>query len=195
MATAQAYLAIIAPKRQVEVSLRARETSLAHLDYARRRLEAGAGTRRQRAARRTGGRRATRRGSKTTHLGVRIAQEALGVLMAANGPVDAAAEPVFDVPPTIDAEAGWMALRPDIRLFAATERAADRVWRDSSKDWFPDRHRDVRSAGARPREHLQFSARSWRFVVNFSQPVFDGGVRRGTEAVSRSPSSTCRGWR
>ena len=40
VATAQAYLAIIAPKRQVEVSLRARETSLAHLDYARRRLEA-----------------------------------------------------------------------------------------------------------------------------------------------------------
>ena len=45
VATAQAYLAIIAQKRQVEVSLRARETALAHLDYARRRLEAGAGTR------------------------------------------------------------------------------------------------------------------------------------------------------
>src|SRR5688572_12136211 len=45
VATAQTYLAIIAQKRLVEVSLRARETSMAHLDYARRRLEAGAGTR------------------------------------------------------------------------------------------------------------------------------------------------------
>ena len=44
VATAQAYLAIIAQKRQVEVSMRARETALSHLDYARRRLEAGAGT-------------------------------------------------------------------------------------------------------------------------------------------------------
>ena len=74
---------------------------------------------------------------EVTQLAVHIAQEALGVLIAAAGPVDASAEPTFDIPTSIDAEAGWMALRPDIRLFEATERAADRVWKDSSKDWFP----------------------------------------------------------
>ena len=36
---------------------------------------------------------------ETARLGLRRAQEALGVLIASNGPVDAAAEPAFDVPP------------------------------------------------------------------------------------------------
>ena len=112
VATAQAYLAIIAQKRQVEVSLRARETSLAHLDYARRRLEAGAGTRLNEL--RAGQEVATNEARlENAQLGVSRAQEALGVLIAANGPVDAASEPVFNIPAgPIEAEAGWMALVP-----------------------------------------------------------------------------------
>ncbi len=177
VSTAQAYLAIIASKRQVEVSLRARETSLAHLDYARRRLEAGAGTRvnELRAGQEVASNEAR---LEVTHLAVHIAQEALGVLIAAAGPVDAAAEPAFNVPASIGAEAGWMALRPDIRLFTASERAADRVWRDSSKDWFPTGIASFDPQALVPASIFS-SARSWRFVVSFSQPVFDGGFRRG----------------
>jgi outer membrane protein len=177
VATAQAYLAIIASKRQVEVSLRARETSLAHLDYARRRLEAGAGTRvnELRAGQEVSSNEAR---LEVTHLAVHIAQEALGVLIAAAGPVDAAAEPAFDVPASTGAEAGWMALRPDIRLFTASERAADRVWRDSSKDWFPTGIASFDPQALVPASIFS-SARSWRFVVSFSQPVFDGGLRKG----------------
>ena len=109
VATAQAYLAIIAQKRQVEVSLRSRETSMAHLDYARRRLEAGAGTRLNEV--RAGQEVSTNDARvENAQLGVRRAQEALGVLIAANGPVDAASEPVFNIPAgPIEAEAGWMA--------------------------------------------------------------------------------------
>ena len=89
VATAQAYLAIIALKREVEVTQRAHETSLAHLDYARRRLEAGAGTRLNEL--RAGQEVATNEARlETAQLGVRRAQEALGVLIAANGPADAA---------------------------------------------------------------------------------------------------------
>src|SRR5688572_18663313 len=104
--TAQAYLAIIALKREVEVTQRALETSLAHLDYARRRLEAGAGTRLNEL--RAGQEVATIEARlETAELGVRRAQEALGVLMASSGPVDTAGNPVFNVPTVID-EAGWM---------------------------------------------------------------------------------------
>ena len=178
VATAQTYLAIIAQKRQVDVSLRARETSMAHLDYARRRLEAGAGTRLNEL--RAGQEVATNEARlENAQLGVRRAQEALGVLIAANGPADAASEPRFDVPAgPIEAEAGWMALRPDLRLFVAQERAADRVWRDSSKDWFPTATASFDPQALVPASIFS-SARSWRFVVNFSQPVFDGGLRRG----------------
>jgi outer membrane protein TolC len=177
VSTAQAYLEIIAEKRQVEVSLRARETSMAHLDYARRRLEAGAGTRLNEL--RAGQELATTEARiENAQLRVRRAQEALGVLIAANGPADAASEPVFSIPNPDEPEAGWMSLRPDVRLFVAQERAADRVWRDSSKDWFPTATATFDPQALVPASIFS-SARSWRFVVNFSQPLFDGGQRRG----------------
>lgn len=176
VATAQTYLAIIAQKRQVDVSLRARETAMAHLDYARRRLEAGAGTRVNEL--RAGQEVATNEARlENAQLGVRRAQEALGVLIVSNGPADAASEPRFDIPATVE-EAGWMSLRPDLRLFVAQERAADRVWRDSSKDWFPTAIASFDPQALVPASIFS-SARSWRFVVNFSQPLFDGGQRRG----------------
>ena len=55
IATAQAYLAILALKRQVDVNVRARETALAHLDYAQRRLSGWCGNEAQRVARGTRG--------------------------------------------------------------------------------------------------------------------------------------------
>jgi outer membrane protein TolC len=189
VSTGQAYLAIIAAKRQVDVSLRARETALAHLDYARRRLEAGAGTRLNelRAAQEVSSDEAR---LEVTQLAVRIAQEALGVLMAASGPVDAASEPKFEVPAAID-EAGWMALRPDLRLFAAEERAADRVWRDSSKDWFPTAVASFDPQALVPAS-IFTSARSWRLVVNFSQPIFDSGQRRAVKRIRESNLNVSR---
>jgi outer membrane protein TolC len=189
VATAQAYLAIIALKREVEVTERAHETSLAHLDYARRRLEAGAGTRLNEL--RAGQEVATIEARlETAQLGVRRAQEALGVLMAANGPCDAASQPVFSIPPD-EPEAGWMALRPDLRLFVAEERAADRVWRDSSKDWFPTAVATFDPQALVPASIFS-SARSWRFVVNFSQPIFDGGQRRGLRHVREANFNSAR---
>ena len=193
VATAQAYLAIIAQKRQVEVAMQARETAMAHLDYARRRLEAGAGTRLNEL--RAGQEVATDEGRlETAQLGVRIAQEALGVLIVATGPVDAAAEPVFDIADALDpavAEPIWMAARPDIRLFAATERAADRVWRDSFKDFFPTGVASFDPQAIVPASVFS-SARSWRFVVSFSQPIFDGGQRKGVKRFREAALNTSR---
>ena len=45
IATAQAYLQVIAFKRQVEVNQRALDSANAHLDYSTKRLEGGAGSR------------------------------------------------------------------------------------------------------------------------------------------------------
>jgi outer membrane protein TolC len=190
VATAQTYLAIIAQKRQVEVSLRARETSMAHLDYARRRLEAGAGTRVNEL--RAGQEVATNEARiESAQLGVRRAQEALGVLIASSGPADAASEPVFSIPNPDEPEAGWMAIRPDLRLFIAQERAADRVWRDSSKDWFPTAIATFDPQALVPASIFS-SARSWRFVVNFSQPLFDAGQRRGVRRFREANVNAAR---
>ena len=189
VATAQAYLAIIALKREVEVTQRALETSQAHLDYARRRLEAGAGTRVNEL--RAGQEVSTNEARlETAQLGVRRAQEALGVLIVSDGPADTAGDPVFVIPPIAD-EAGWMALRPDIRLFTADERAADRVWKDSSKDWFPTAIATFDPQAIVPAS-IFTSARSWRFVVTFSQPVFDSGQRRGVKRVREANYNVSR---
>jgi outer membrane protein TolC len=176
VATGQTYLSIIAARRQVEVSMRARETAIAHLDYAQRRLKIGAGTRLNelRAAQEVATNEAR---LENAQLGVRRAQEALGVLIVSNGPVDAVAEPVFELPPVVD-EPAWMAARPDVRLFTATERATERVWRNSFKDYFPTAVASFDPQGVTPAGAFAPS-RSWRFVLSFSQPVFDGGERRG----------------
>ena len=110
--------------------------------------------------------------------------------MAANGPVDAAQEPVLAVPPTFD-EKGWMALRPDLRLFAAQERAADRVWRDSSKDWFPTAIMTFEPQALVPASIFS-TDRSWRVLLNFTQPLFDGGVRKGLRRFRESEFNTSR---
>ncbi len=175
VSTAQAYLEVIAFKRQVEVSLRALETSRHHFDYARRRLEAGAGTRLNelRAGQEVASNEAR---LEVTQLAVRRGQEALGVLVAASGPVDTAEDPVFDIPAVID-QAGWMALRPDVRLFSAEVRAADRVWRDSSKDWFPTGDVLFEPQALIP-ANIFSSSRNWRVLFLFTQPLFDSGERK-----------------
>ena len=189
VSTAQAYLAVIAAKREVEVTQRAVDNSHAHLDYARRRLEAGAGTRLNEL--RAGSEAATNEARlETAQLAVRRTQEALGVLIVSDGPADTATDPVFVIPPIAD-EAGWMALRPDIRLFAAEERAADRVWKDSSKDWFPTATATLDPQAIVPAS-IFTSARSWRFLVTFSAPIFDSGQRRGQKRVRESDYNLAR---
>ena len=90
--------------RQVDVDERALESARAHLDYAQKRLEGGAGSRlnQLRAAQRS---RRTRRGSKSRDWRCSRAQEALGVLVVGRWPVDAGAEPCSSA--TAGPEADW----------------------------------------------------------------------------------------
>ncbi|HET7153897.1 MAG TPA: TolC family protein [Hyphomicrobiaceae bacterium] len=188
-ATAQAYLGIIAAQRQIEVNLLARETAQAHLDYAQKRLAGGAGTRLNelRAAQEVAADEAR---LEITRLAARRAQEALGVLMAANGPVDAAAEPAFDVPPVAD-EPSWMAARSDLQLFAATERAAERTLRDSFKDYFPTVVVSFDPQAVAPSGLFQPS-RTWRLTFSASQPIFDGGQRKGLARVREATQESSK---
>jgi outer membrane protein len=179
VATAQTYLTIIAQRRQLEVNQRALEAAGAHVDYAQRRLAQGAGTRLNelRAAQEVSTDQAR---LENAGLAFRRAQEALGVLMAANGPVDAAAEPVFDIPPmpAIADETAWMAARTDVRLSLATERAFERVWHDSKKDYLPTVTASFDPQALSPAGAF-VSSRSWRFALSGSIPIFDAGQRKG----------------
>jgi len=186
VAVAEAYLTVVALTRQVEVIQVAQTAAQAHLDYAERRLAAGAGSRLNelRAAQEVSGDEAR---LETAQLAVRRSQEALGVLVAADGPVDVNGEPTFDVPappgsPGLPAQpAGtvpaWMADRTDVKLTTAAQQAAERVVRDSSKDWFPSVVASLDPQAVTPSGAFSPSA-SWRFTVTASQPIFDSGERR-----------------
>jgi outer membrane protein TolC len=175
LATGQAYLAVIAQQRQVDVNVRARENARAHVDYARARLEGGAGSRLNEL-------RASQELEtdevflESARLALRRAQEALGVLVAEDAPVDAAAEPAFEVvaPPT---DGSWLRARTDVQLFTAQIEAADRVFRDSWRDWVPTAAASFEPQLVTP-SGVFTPSRTWRGFVSFSVPILDAGTRR-----------------
>ena len=118
------------------------------------------------------------------------AQEALGVLLAANGPVDAADEPDFSVPPTSVIAAGFLG-RTDLKLFTAEQQAAERVVKDSVKDRFPSLAATFEEQTTYP--PLFFSpTNSWRILLQASVPIFDGGLRTGQKQERQSALDVSR---
>lgn len=191
VAAAQAYLGIIAQRRQIAIDQRALEAARAHFTYADQRFQGGLGSRvnQVRAAQAVAA--AEARLETNTLLLVR-AQETLGVLMAENGPVDAGAEPTFDVPATISEDA-WQAARADVQLQAALIRAAERLVADTRKAWFPTGSVSFDPQYVTPAGLFQPS-RTWRLVFSVSQPVFDGGLgaARAIRSVSLDQATFAR---
>src|SRR5512133_1410456 len=102
VATAQAYLAIIARRRVFEANTRARDVARAHYDLAHQQLLAGAGSllnelRAQQVV------SADAVLVEQASLDVYRAQEALGVLVGDQGPVDTTGEPTLQAPMMLQA--------------------------------------------------------------------------------------------
>ncbi|HVH28253.1 MAG TPA: TolC family protein [Vicinamibacterales bacterium] len=183
VATADAYLAIIALRQLVEGDIRARDNARAHFDLATQLEQQGTGSRLN-ALRAQQQVSTFERNLEVANLAVYRAQEALGILVVADGPVDAGEEPVFDVP-TDPAAAGatraelapvLLQARPDLRLFTGEEQAAARVLRDSSKDRWPSLNALFLPQSVYPGQFFT-SPNNWRFLLQSSIPIFDGGMR------------------
>jgi outer membrane protein TolC len=174
--TAEAYLAIVARRRVREANERARDVARAHYELAKQLREAGAGSvlnelRAQQAL------SSDEVLLEQSAIDVYRAQEALGVLLAADGPVDAADEPVLDVPADLQAaDAAMPALRTDIQLAVAREHAAERVVTDTWKEALP-----VVSGLFQPQYFAPSTvfqpASGWRAEVLMTVPIFDAGAR------------------
>ena len=178
VAAAQAYLAVTAAHRQVDVSIRSIESARTHLDYAQKRFEGGAGSRlNQLRAAQVVSTEETR--LEAIQFALRTAQEALGVLIAADGPIDSGAEPVFDQTGAMDEEA-WRKARPDLITQAAVQRSAERVFKDSWKDLVPDVTASFDPTFLTPAGLFQPS-RTWRFTISTNYYLFEGGLRKVVE--------------
>ena len=177
VAAAQAYLAVIAMRRHVDVSTRALETARAHFDYADRRFAAGVGSglNRLRAGQVVTSTELQLEGAR---LSLRRAQEALGVVLASDGPVDAGAEPVLAASSATD-EASWTRARPDFLTRSAIQRAVEHVVKDHWMEWMPLPVVSFDPLVVAPSGLFQ-PARTWRLTVSMVQPLFDGGQRKAT---------------
>lgn len=181
VATAQAFLAVVARQRVLDANQRARDTAQAHYDFARQRRESGAGSRLNEL----------RAQQSVSSIDVVVeqaladlyrAQEALGVFVADNGPVTAGDEPLLDVPPSLDAAiAAIPTSRTDLLLAAGREKAATRVVTDSWKDWLPSVSGLFQPQYANPATTTQ-PAWSWRLQISAAMPMFDAGARREKRA-------------
>jgi outer membrane protein TolC len=176
-ATADAYLAVIAGRRITELNERARDTARAHYDYADQRFQGGIGSRLNAVRAQEDLSEAEAR-VEEARLAVRRAQEALGVLVAADGPVDAASEPAFDLPPDGMPDATLIRGRQDVQLVAARETAAVRVADDSWKERLPSASAVVAPQLLAP-AGLFADARSFRAAFQVAIPIFDSGQRAG----------------
>jgi outer membrane protein TolC len=100
------------------------------------------------------------------------------VLIAADGPVDAAGEPAFDLPSSPSNDAELVRARQDVQVFAARQTAAERVAADVWKSALPTATALVTPQLLAP-AGLFANAHSWRGTVLFGLSLFDAGNRKG----------------
>ena len=199
IATAEAYLAILGLRQVVALNERARDNARDHFDYAERRYESGLGSR-------LNALRAQQELSSDdarvheARLAVRRAQEALGVLVAVDGPLDAAADPVFDLPDELltGAPAGStpamrdaIATRADVRLVASRVSAAERVLNDSWREYLPSVGSLFAPQLLTP-SGLFSPTKSWSVSVFASVPIWEGGARRGRKSERQAELDVLR---
>ena len=192
LATADAYLSIIALRRVVEGNTQAVATGRAHFDLATQLEQQGTGSRLN-ALRAEQQLSTFQRNLEVSSFAVYRSQEALGVLLVANAAVDAVDEPDFALPPdaaeiasqTGDITPILLQSRPDLRLFTGQQQAAARVLRDSSKDWWPSLDALFIPQSVRPAQFFS-SADSWRFLLQANIPIFDSGTRSALKTQRQS---------
>ena len=189
-AAADAYLTILAQRRVVESNVRARDVAKAHFDLAAQLEQRGSGSK-------LNALRAQQQWStdetlvETARLALYRAQEALGVLVAVNESVDAGDEPQFALPaeePRIDL------FRSDLKLFAAEEQAAERIVRDSSKDWWPTVDAIFQPSTTVPSPFF-LPANSWRVLMQANIPIFDSGQKSAVKMQRQAAVDQARATR
>jgi outer membrane protein len=175
--TGRAYLAVIVQRRVLELNERARDNARAHYDFADQRLQGGLGSRLNalRAQQELSGDEAR---VEDARIALRRAQEALGVLVAVDRPVDASDEPSFALPALTTADLDLVRGRTDVLAIAARQTAAERVFNDAWKSYLPTATARVTPQLLVP-SGLFANSRSWSTSLQVSIPLFDGWQRRG----------------
>jgi outer membrane protein TolC len=177
VSTARAYLTVFAQRRQVEVNRQARDNALAHMQYADARLRGGIGNRTDWAR---AGQDLEQNEAllQSSYASLYRSQEALGILLGEDEPVDVADIPDIPGMPTLDQALQESQGRTDILLFRQQEKAADKSLNMSWTEYLPN---ITLSGGPYYNEPSSlFTLKTgWQVQAVLSWYLYDGGARYG----------------
>jgi outer membrane protein TolC len=189
-AVGRAYLTVVLEHRQLEVVARARQTSLAHYDYAHTRLLTGLGNGVD-DARAEQQLRTTEAQLKNAQTALVRAQSALAILLSEEDLVDAADEVTLTAASTrADAVADARANRADVRALEARRAATARLRRDDWVYYAPSLLAQAQ-AFEQTRTPLQ-PGRGWQADLVLSIPFYDGGLRYGVQRERQAADEEAR---
>jgi len=175
VATARAYLAVIAQKRQVDTITRAVAADRSHYDFTHTRFAGGVGNRvdEVRAAQQLAFDQAQ---LSASYAGLARTREALGVLLGEDQPVDALDDVSLPDGATRFEDAADR--RPDVR--AAKQRAlvAEKIRRQSWTDFTPVLSGQVQPFFQHPSTFMMPET-GWQAMLVLSFPLVEGGLRQG----------------
>ena len=184
VASARAYLTVIAQHRVLESAQRALINAKAHEDYAKSRFNGGVGNRLDFV--RASEERATAEARVRTQLvSLARAEEALGVVVGSDLPLDAAEEPWLRAPTNVPSAIGQAEQRPDIVAQRQRLASAQNAVRESWYDYMP-----VLSGVAAPfyvdPATATLPQTGWQAQLILSIPFYDGGYRYGAREERKS---------
>ena len=176
-ATGQAYLAVYAQKLVIEVDERARDTAQKHADYAHQRYAGGVGNRIDEV-------RAIQERStdealvQAAYAQLASVEEALGIMVGAEGPLDTASEPTLAAPPSLQEGLDRATGRTDVVVFDLRRQAATKTVEDDWSDYAPylvgvaQPFYESPGTPTVPRTGYQLE-------LLLTVPIYDGGLRNG----------------
>lgn len=178
VATGKAFLTVVGQHRVLETAERARDTAKAHEEFAKTRLSGGVGNKLD-AVRAAQERATSETRVQVQSLALTRAQEALGILVGENGPLDAVSDAGLPAPPTLNAA---MTEAESHRSDLAAQRERTEIARKNSRDSYVD-YLPVLSAIGQPfyqnPSTLTLPTTGWQAQLVLTIPLYDGGNRYG----------------
>jgi outer membrane protein TolC len=172
----RAYLTVIGQKRVLESSVQARDTARAHEEFSKSRLAGGVGNRLD-AVRAAQERASSETRVQNQTIALARAQEALGIVLGENAPVDAT-DVALAAPPTLTTALSEAEQRSDIVATKERVESARKSVRDSYAEYLPILTGVVQPFYQNPAT-LTFPTTGWQAQLLLSIPLFDGGNRYG----------------
>lgn len=176
VAVGRAYLTVVAQKRVLDAAEHARDAAKGHFDFAHQRLAGGVGNRidEVRAQQELA---ADEANVEQQRVGLARAREALGVVVGAQGPIDAR-EPNLQVAAEPQAAMRDAERRTDVVAAGAHVQAAERVVRDDWTDYAPYLTGVAMPFYQNP-PSLVMPLTGWQAQLVLTLPLYDGGLRYG----------------